>query len=104
MNDLDRKEIQAYDNYIQHEKEQYESYAKKGIIYGSACYTDMVLAIDEVERCMDNNEKFEDYFEHLELMGYDLSVFGDAIVHDEVCNEAYRETKNKYCTCKESKN
>jgi len=75
MNEQDRKEIEAFDAYMQHQKDQCEYYGKQGIIYGSASYTDMDLCADEVQRRMDAGEKFEDFVPEMYKMGYEMSVF-----------------------------
>lgn len=75
MNEKDRKEIQAYDDMIQGVIDQEEKYAKQGIIYGSACYTDMILCIDEAERRMDAGESFENFIPEMIKIGYEIDIF-----------------------------
>ncbi len=75
MNEKDRKEIQAYDDYIQRQQDLCDSYAKKGIMYGSASHTDMVLCVDEVERRIDNGESFENFIPEMIKIGYEIDIF-----------------------------
>ena len=52
-------------------RKQVEEHHKKGILYGSACVTDLDMMLDEILRRLENNEPLEEFLIEMEEEGYE---------------------------------
>ena len=67
------------DNIIEMEKEtgmKQTEYAKRGIMYGSAVYTDFDLCCDGLLDEFEKDSSVEEALHNCKRQGYDLSLFG----------------------------
>lgn len=56
---------------FEHHAKQVEEHHKKGIMYGSACITELDMMFDEVLRRFENNEPLEKFLLEMEEEGYE---------------------------------
>lgn len=77
--------------FERHEADQYDEYAKKGIMYGSACYTDMDLAFDGLLELFEAGYGVEDALHILAIKGYDMGTFNYDLSEDELFDREIQE-------------
>jgi len=68
---------------IQAEIAEEKKYAEMGMMYGSACYTDMVLAFDALEEFFEKGYSVEDALHACAVQGYDMDSFDYEMSEEE---------------------
>lgn len=66
--------IEGIINMFKQHEIKVRDHAKVGIIYGSACVTDLDLMLDEILRRLENGEDFETFLFDMEKEGYENPI------------------------------